>query len=215
MSITVTEHPLSENAVFGIYSDLGESNLSDEQFEELWSQKPDERGKVFVYGKEHDVPRWCKSYGQSYFFSGREHIADPLDSIIVSEKKFLKKCIKRINKQNGTNYNQCLINWYGNNQHCIGFHSDDEKMFVPGSSVACFNYCKLPRDIVLKKKEGKKQVTVLKHSMAHNTGYSMLGSNFQSAYTHGVPKRVSKDDRDERRISLTFREFQESPELKI
>ena len=35
----------------------------------------------------------------------------------------------------------------------------------------------------------------------------MTGKDFQNNYTHEVPKRASDINRDERRISLTFRTF--------
>ena len=46
-----------------------------------------------------------------------------------------------------------------------------------------------------------------KHLMENNTGYAMEGSDFQDCYTHEVPKRASDSTVDERRISLTFRIF--------
>jgi len=49
--------------------------------------------------------------------------------------------------------------------------------------------------------------SIIKHNMINNTGYIMQGVDFQKKYTHGVPKRVSKAFKDERRISLTFRCF--------
>lgn len=202
------------DAQFVIYRSLGMFNLSDDQFEQLWKQKPNERGKVFVFGKEHDMPRFCKSYGESYTFSGREHIADPMDTIKIDNQPFLQIAIDYLQKEKGKNYNQVLINWYSTNQEYIGQHSDDEGMFAD-HSVVCFNYCKIPRDIVLRRKNKNKATGTelkpmkkpYKHIMENNTGYAMEGEDFQNCYTHEVPKRASKEDRDERRISLTFRVF--------
>ena len=200
-------------ANFVIYNSLGIFNLSDDMFDELWSQKPDVRGKVFVYGKEHDMPRFCKSYGKSYTFSKREHKADPIDSIIIDNQPFLQLCVNYLKKTTDKNYNQILINWYPDNQSYIGAHSDDESMFVD-NTIICFNYCRVSRDIIIKRKSKSKSTKTellsmnpYKYRMENNTGYEMTGSDFQDLYTHEVPKRASNSNIDERRISLTFRIF--------
>lgn len=205
---------LSKNhdATFVIYESLGMFNLTDEQFDELWNQKPEDRGKVFVYGKEHDMPRFCKSYGKSYTFSKREHKADPMDSVKIDGEPFLQYCVDFLKSETGKDYNQCLINWYPDHQSYIGKHSDDESMFA-NNSVVCFNYCHRSRDIVLRRKKKNKEtgeelteMVPFKHNMKNNTGYAMEGDDFQNCYTHEVPKRAVGNG-DERRISLTFRIF--------
>lgn len=199
-----------------IYENLGEFQLTPEQFEQLWKQKPEEKGKVFVFGKEHDMPRYCQSFGKSYTFSKREHIAAPLESIVVENEPYLMKIIHHLRKSTGRKYNQALINWYPDNQSYIGAHSDDEEMFSD-HSVVCFNFCKNQgRDIVIHRKKKNKytkkpmeQMNPLKHLMKNNTGYAMEGPDFQNLYTHQVPKRASKPDQDERRISITIRVFKD------
>lgn len=208
----------NEEAIFMIIPNLNDFNLSPTQFEELWEQKPEEHGKVRVFGKEFDMPRFCKSYGQNYYFSGKQHSAAPLLDIDIlyddEYKPFLCVCIEFLNEKYAENnwvFNQVLINWYNNNQHYISDHSDDESKFVKGSPIVCFNYCKHPRDIVIKRKKSDlKKKKSLKHLMENNTGYVMYGKDFQKNYTHGVPKRVTKERRDERRISITFRYFEKS-----
>jgi alkylated DNA repair dioxygenase AlkB len=197
---------LGEDAKFSIISKLpDEVRISEEQFEEFYKQKPKKRGKINILGKDIELPRFCKSYGKSYFFSGKNHKADPMDAIKIDDEAYLVKCVNLIKKDLGLDCNQVLVNYYDDLQSYIGDHSDDEKAFVSGSPVICFNFCKTPRDIVIKNKLDKS--TLLKHSMTDNSGYMMLGERFQKDYLHGVPKRVSKEHRDERRISLTFRNF--------
>lgn len=202
-----------EDAFFNIYSSLGKFNLNNDEFEQLWNQKPIERGKVFLYGKEHDMPRFCKSFGESYTFSKREHLSDPIDSIKINDCSFLQKCIDYLKKIKNIEYNQILINWYPDNQSYIGAHSDDEVIFKD-SSIFCFNYCKKARNIVLKRKnkckntkEELEKINPIKHLMENNTGYEMFGNDFQNRFTHEIPKKASCKEEDERRISLTFRVF--------
>ena len=214
-SQTVTMHK-KHDARFVVYKSLGMFDLNKTQFKELWSQKPEERGKVFVFGKEHDMPRFCKSYGKSYTFSNREHKADPIEAIKIDGQPFLRLCLDYLKKETGKNYNQILINWYPDHQSYIGAHSDDEKMFTE-SSVVCFNYCRKPRDIILKRKKKSKltkdelpKMKPYKHKMENNTGYAMEGDDFQDMYTHEIPKRASDSTQNEKRISLTFRVFDDS-----
>jgi hypothetical protein len=42
----------------------------------LWDLCPLEHGQVHIYGKLIDVPRYQKSYGNDYTFSGLNHKAD-------------------------------------------------------------------------------------------------------------------------------------------
>jgi alkylated DNA repair dioxygenase AlkB len=218
MDFRKKEYSLSKNnnATFVVLKDLGDFSLNKNQFEQLWAQRPKERGTVTVYGKQFDMPRWCKSYGESYFFSGENHNADSIDSILIDGKPFLTRCIEAIKQfyPDKVSPNQCLINWYDTLQSYISDHSDDEKNFVKNTPVICFNYCLHPRDIIIKKiyyddNGKKKSKRKLKYLMKNNKGYIMQGSDFQKFYTHGVPKRASKEWRDERRISLTFRLFKQ------
>ena len=146
---------------------------------------------------------------------GKDHIAAPIGDIQIDDEPFLQMCMDYLNKVYGVGFNQVLINWYPDNQSYIGDHSDDESMFT-NNTVLCFNYCKIPRDIVLKRKKKDKKsgmelpkMKPIKHAMEHNTGYIMEGTDFQNMYTHGIPKRVSRASVgvDERRVSFTFRVF--------
>lgn len=180
-----------------------ELQLSPEQFESLWEKRPVEPSKVFVYGKEHHPPRRFQSYGKDYRFSGRNHSSLPLKDlkILGFENGYLDKICYKL----GTN--QVLVNWYLNNQEYISFHKDDETQLVQGKSIFCYIFCKIARDVVIKCAETNK--TVWKHPVGNNEGYVMFGETFQKQFVHGVPKRVSKPDRDERRISITCRYFKE------
>jgi hypothetical protein len=44
------------------------SKITLPYFQTVWDLKPDNRGKIVLFGKEHDVPRWQQSYEKNYFF---------------------------------------------------------------------------------------------------------------------------------------------------
>ena len=49
-----------------------------EDYEYLWSIRPDKPHKVKIYGKEFDTPRLQKAYGRDYKFSGTIAHSDPV-----------------------------------------------------------------------------------------------------------------------------------------
>ena len=97
-------------------------------FDELMAIKPEQRGKVKIMGKDIDVPRYQKTYGKNYTFSGIKHIADPIPDILEKVRLWT----------NGLGYgffNQVLVNWYDDGNSYIGKHSDDERELIKGSPV--------------------------------------------------------------------------------
>lgn len=72
-------------------------------FADIWSIKPKERGKVKIYGKMIDVPRFQKSYGKDYTFSGIIHKSDPIPNNMFT-------LLEWINSLGYGIFNQILIN---------------------------------------------------------------------------------------------------------
>lgn len=165
---------------------------SPKTFDELLSLKPADRGKVIVYGKEFDVPRWQKSFGRDYYFSGVNHKADSI------EHPYLKKLLNYVNEHSGKVYQGMLINWYMNGEEYIGFHSDDESQLVRGSDIYSFSFGET-RDFVIKSKRNKEFKLSL--PLENNT-IIIMGGEIQKYYLHGVPKRLKVS---EPRINITMR----------
>lgn len=171
-----------------------ELHMDSKEFDRLFKTHPAEHGKVFVYGKLRDVPRWQKTYGADYKFSNVDHKADILTD------PFLLKLQDWVRQHAGIAYQQCLVNWYQDGNHCIGAHSDDEKQLVEDSAIYSFSFSEDDRDFIITSKKGAYRRVI---QMMNNT-LIIMGGEMQKHYKHEVPTRKKVTGR---RINVTFRLF--------
>jgi alkylated DNA repair dioxygenase AlkB len=183
---------LSEGESWFEYIDVSnEINCDEKIFKELLDLKPKERGKVIVFGKEFDVPRWQQSFGQDYYFSGLNHRA------VTIEHPFLIKILEFVKKHSGQEYKQMLINWYLDGNEYISPHSDDEKQLVENSTIYSFSFGSTRDFVITSKKSNFRQVIPLEHNTL-----ILMGGEMQKYYKHAVPKRLKVK---EPRINITLR----------
>jgi len=164
-------------------------------FEETWNLKPTERGKIKLFGKEHDVPRWQQSYEKNYFFSGMAHQSPTTTPKIFLD--FLKVCQKHVSPK----LNGILVNWY-NPEDYIGFHSDDERNLVTDEPIVTFTLLENPtekRKFRLKSPEHENRDILLGHG-----DILIMGGDTQKTHKHSVPKSTKYKSK---RISITVRSF--------
>lgn len=121
---------------------------TDDIFQSLMDLRPSTRGKIVIFGKEIDVPRWQQSFGEDYWFSGMNHKAEKITS------PYLQKLLEFVQKNSGKNYRQILVNWYMDGKEYIGAHSDDESQLVKSSSIYSFSFG-AERDLLLSLKRIK------------------------------------------------------------
>jgi len=164
-------------------------------FSELLALKPKERGKVVVFGKEFDVPRWQKAFGSDYYFSGMNHESEPVTH------PFLLSLIEFVQKHSGKPYKAMLINWYLTGKEYISEHSDNENQLVKNSSIYSFSFG-AKRDFVIKSKKDKKYRIVIP---LDNNSVIIMGGEMQKYYKHGVPKRLKVT---KPRINVTMRLYE-------
>ena len=50
--------------------------FSDQEFQELWDSHPPGLGKIKLYGKVIDTPRYQQTYLRNYTFTGMDHQVD-------------------------------------------------------------------------------------------------------------------------------------------
>lgn len=166
---------------------------TDEIFNRLLSRRPQEHGKVRVFDKEYNVPRYIMNYGMDYFFSGLSHKSDD------DMDEYLARLLSWVCKHSGKEYNQMLVNWYMDGRDHIGPHSDDERQLVPDSDIYSFSFG-ATRDFVVKGKYNDHRSV---YEMKNNTLIIMRGC-MQKFYKHSVPKRLKVK---EPRINVTMRLF--------
>lgn len=180
--------------------------LTKEDKENLWNMHPKEYSTVKIYGKIIHTPRYLQSYGRPYVFSGQKHDAVPIPNIIQKYMDFansIESYTSRYQK-----FNMCLVNWYEDGSHYIGYHSDDEKeLFIDkdgGSIVFSISFGETRR-FLLQSKDNTKDV---KEFELKDGSVIVMGGRCQKTHKHSVPKITGKNsNKTGRRINLTFRSF--------
>lgn len=185
--------------------------LTAEQYDDLWDTHPEEHGKVRVYGKEHDAPRYFATYGKSYTFSKTEHHALPLDNpMLVRMLDWVDRhAHHKFDVPDDVHYNQVLVNWYVDGNHYIGAHSDSEKELVENMPIYSFSYgAERVFRISAKDKEETVGINGEKYLDISMPDGSLLvmGGRMQKHYKHEVPKSKKVTTS---RINITMRIFKE------
>ena len=165
--------------------------FNENDIQEIWNLKPETRGKVTVFNKTFDTPRFQQSYGIDYAFSG--NVAKALHI-----PKIFNKYLDFFSNKYNVNFNMILVNWYENGDHYIGMHSDDEKQMIPYSPVITISLGETRKFKIQDKKT--KEITTFEFK---NNEFITMGGTFQKTHKHGVPKQKNKNGR----ISITMRAF--------
>ena len=176
-------------------------------FSDLWELHPEEKGKVKMRGKIISTPRWQKSYGKNYNFTGLNHVADPIPLILQSLLIWINNLSKYTDESN-SKFNQILLNWYENGHHYIGAHSDDERQLYPHSPIISISLGATRLFRIRKKIKGSKERPIIKNIPLINRKVLIMGGKMQEDFTHEIVKvGGKKGERIGRRINITFRQF--------
>ncbi len=191
-------------------------NYSTHNYQTLFNLHPLQRGKVLMYNKEVESPRWHRSYLHqpeiepnkkgSYMYSGLEKFEDL--RLPAPFQKFLTFLNE---KELEFKYNQVIANWYRNGKDYIAPHSDCQKEMLANTGIAIVTLCedeKYPRElrIIPKNLKNEKNDTLysqVKIKLKHGCIVTMHGDT-QTKFRHSIPKDF---DNPTSRISLTFRKF--------
>ena len=155
------------------------------------------------YNKMVKVPRGQASFTLNeniHYNYGRIAGGSPPNEIMCDR---LKEITQRVNMVMGRNYNTILMNVYKNGKDAIGPHQDNENGWVKGTGFATLAFgCERPFVIC-------EIATKNKEKIIHKSGEVIeFPYPMNSFFTHQVPS-CSKP-MEEWRISLTFREIEES-----
>jgi alpha-ketoglutarate-dependent dioxygenase alkB family protein 2 len=169
-------------------------------FEEFWNLHPPEFAQVNIFGWKN-VPRWQQSYGSIYKYKGMPDPLMDLPPLLVALTGFDNFFMKENDlMEEDQEYIWPLVNWYGNGNHYIGFHSDDEKTIVQGTPILSMTFYE---------KKGSHRIFQIKNLKTNqitdiplqNNSALVMGGKFQKTHKHAVPKAKN----DIRRINVTFR----------
>ena len=175
-----------------------------ETFTKLWNLHPEEHAEVLIYGKLIPIPRWQRSYGRDYKFSGvvsKGHEIPPE----------LKPYISWVNSLGYGTFDEILLNWYANGENYIGSHSDDESSLKKGSPIVTITLCdtndlSILRKFRIRNKDESKKV--VKDVLTSNGMVLIMGGDFQKEFRHEVVKMTGEIAKKAApRISITLRQF--------
>jgi len=174
-------------------------DLPKNNFDTLWNLHPDDHQKVMIYGNLTPIPRFQRSYGHDYKFSGTVSKGYPLPPEF-------KPFVDWSNQLGYGEFNEILVNWYLP-EHYIGSHADDEGQLVKGSPIVTITLCEAGelRKFRIRDKTTKK---IVKDVLTPNGLVLIMGGNFQKEFKHEVVKVTGANaEKAARRISITLRQF--------
>ena len=154
-----------------------------------WKQE-----KIFLYGKEYDVPRlsaWHGDEGKSYEYSGVHAKALPWNQPLLEIKE-------RIETVSCEKFNSVLVNQYRNGSDGVAWHSDDEPELGADPIIASVSLGE-ERKFQLKHKKQKQLTKSLK--LPHGS-LLLMGEKTQLNWLHQIPKSQRSL---KARINLTYR----------
>jgi alkylated DNA repair dioxygenase AlkB len=172
----------------------------EDQFRQLWNLHPSEHAEVVLYGKSIPIPRWQRSYGRDYKFSGTVSKGFPIPDLLAPYIDWSNSLYP------GITFNEILLNWYQDGSHYIGSHADDEKQLISGSPIITITLCLSgePRKFRIRNIEK----TIVKDIFTHNGTVLIMGGNFQKEFKHEIVKMTgSSAEKAGSRISITLRQF--------
>jgi DNA ligase (NAD+) len=173
------------------------SNLLNVPFDSLWNLHPKEAGKVMMYGKLLDVPRWQKTYGKDYKFSGIVHKGEKIP-------KEFQQYLDWVNTLGYGEFNQVFVNWYKDGTHYIGKHRDSEHEIIKDSAIVSISF----GETRIFRLRNYKTNEIVRDIKMTNGDVLVMGGKFQTELTHEVPKITGKNaSLIGPRINLTFRQF--------
>lgn len=171
--------------------------ITDEQFDLLWSCKPDTRASVRIFGKDIIIPRYQLILGHDYHFSGKTHNTTQIE-VTNPGHQLLLNLLMYVRQDTEQEYNGILVNFYRDGNDYIGPHSDDTRDLVENSDIYSITFGDCRKFILKNKTSTEKYILLL-----NNNDVLVMGGACQKYYKHSVPKCKST----RRRINVTIRHF--------
>lgn len=110
---------------------------------------------------------------------------------------YLRPLMERVDRTFGFMPNNCLVNYYPDGEHYIGFHSDQGEEMKTGTGVAILSLGSV-RTLVMRRTE--EPDTRFHYPLRPGSAFHMK-DELQETWQHGIPKEAGKGPR----ISLSFR----------
>ena len=174
---------------------ISSSEYQVKTYTELQNDIKWRQDKIFLFGKEHNVPRlqaWYADDHLEYTYSGLKMRPQKWNNTLLA----LKQKIETLTK---LDFNSVLANLYRDGKDYVAWHSDDEPELGSCPAIASLSFGEERRFLFRKKSSGKK----IEISPAAGSLILMKGAT-QHKWQHSIAKTSKKVDA---RINLTFRKI--------
>lgn len=172
-----------------------ELQVAGNVFEEMWALHPSDYHEITMHGRKVKTPRWQQAYGMDYHYTGRVNHALPVPALLQPYLLWTQQTID-------PRLNGILLNWYdGRLGHYIGKHRDSTKNMQPESPIVTISFGE-ERTFRLRPWKGEGY----QDFMTYPGRVFVMPYATNLAWTHEIPASQGAVGR---RISLTFRAFQE------
>jgi alkylated DNA repair dioxygenase AlkB len=190
----------SQNILFGesnaelvgfLFSVEESNHLLDQLLTEInWNHD-----EIILFGKRIVTKRKTAWYGDKpyeYTYSNTTKIALPWTTTLLHIKQKVEEiCSEK--------FNSCLLNLYHDGTEGMSWHSDDEKMIQPYSTIASVSFG-ASRKFIFKHKKTQQQIS----TFLENGSLLVMRGATQKEWLHALPKSIRIKHI---RINLTFRKI--------
>jgi len=186
---------LPQDGIALYYEKIVKDDELKQLYESLLNNIHWENERVIMFGKEIITKRKVAFFSDpsiSYRYASKTKIGLPWNSTLFTIKNWVESITKE-------SYNACLLNLYHNGEESMGWHSDNEKEIITGSSIASLSLG-ANRKFSFKHKVSKETVSI---ELEDGSLLEMKGS-VQTHWWHALLKSKKVTDG---RINLTFRQM--------
>jgi alkylated DNA repair dioxygenase AlkB len=159
----------------------------------LFETIPWKQDEVVMFGKKIITKRkvaWYADEGITYTYAGVKKSGLQWTSALIGIKQ-------KVEALTGAKYNACLLNLYHEGEEGMGWHQDNEKEMVAGSSIASLSFG-ANRKFAFKHATTNERLDI---ELVHGSLLDMKGV-VQQYWYHSLPKTKKVK---QLRINLTFR----------
>ena len=183
--------PYDGEAIYygSVYSEIEANQIAKSLFDTI----PWKADEVIMFGKKIITKRkvaWFADAGISYTYAGVKKSGLVWTDSLINIKQ-------KIEAITGANYNACLLNLYHVGEEGMGWHKDNEKEIVIGSSIASVSFG-AARKFAFKHATNNERLDI---ELANGSLLEMKGA-IQQKWYHSLPKTKKVQ---QMRINLTFR----------
>ena len=184
---------LPQDGTVNYYGTILDQDEADDFYQKLLEGIEWKNDEAIIFGKKILTKRkvaWYADAGITYTYAGVKKSG--LEWISA-----LNRIRQKVEAITGAKYNACLLNLYHVGEEGMGWHQDNEKEMVAGSSIASLSFGAV-RKFAFKHAKTNERLDI---ELAHGSLLDMKGA-IQAHWYHSLPKTTRVK---QMRINLTFR----------